>query len=170
MIRCYLCPGLADGEALATVRPMHDSRAVVIMEAATYDALAATLAAVEAERVAAINEMAKARNIAEKNQGDAELLRLWLDCDVEKGGSGLLLRVHTRARTAERERDEARQQLAAVQRAATTGQPIATLDYWITAYSTPTNGPHFQGHGKVVEIMREYRDLRSALAPQREEL
>ena len=39
VVRCWLCPGLDAGEALATVQPMHDSRAVVIMDAAAFDAM-----------------------------------------------------------------------------------------------------------------------------------
>lgn len=58
--------------------------------------------AAERERVAAINEMAKARRIARENEDDAMLLRTLLSLDYERGGSGLLLGVHSRARAAEK--------------------------------------------------------------------
>jgi hypothetical protein len=39
-------------------------------------------------------------------------------------------------------------------------QPVETIEYWINAYSDPASGPHFQGHGKIVEMLREYLALR----------
>jgi hypothetical protein len=43
-------------------------------------------------------------------------------------------------------------------------QPTATIKCWIDAYTNPSNGPHFQGHGKMVEMLREYLALRLSLA------
>jgi len=57
------------------------------------------------ERAACMNEMAKARRTAQDFRGDSELLRCLLAVDAENGGSGLLKRVHERARAAEADRD-----------------------------------------------------------------
>lgn len=40
--------------------------------------------------------------------------------------------------------------------------PIETIRYWADAYANPASGDHFQGHGKVVELLREYADYRLA--------
>lgn len=42
-------------------------------------------------------------------------------------------------------------------------QPIETIKYWADAYSDRASGPHFQGHGMVVQLLREYAQLREAL-------
>jgi hypothetical protein len=75
-------------------------------------ALEARLAEVEwevqrlrAENVAQMNQMANARRIAQDFRGDSNLLRAILQADIEDGGSGLLKRVHDRARAAEADRD-----------------------------------------------------------------
>lgn len=56
-------------------------------------------------------------------------------------------------------------------------QPLETIRYWINAYSDPESGSHFRGHGKLVQIAREYLEMREAAdaaaahaAPDREEL
>ncbi len=44
---------------------------------------------------------------------------------------------------------------------------IETIRYWIAAYTDPASGPHFQGHGAVVQLMREYLATRAALPEER---
>jgi hypothetical protein len=80
VVRCWLCPGLDAGEALATVQPMHDSRAVVIMDAAAFDAMknerdAAVQKARYESDVAAQAMAAKdaaERELAQEKEGSAE--------------------------------------------------------------------------------------------------
>lgn len=72
------------------------------------ETLHARVAEAKRERLDAINAMAKARRIAEENRGDAMLMRAFIVRDEERGGSGLLNKVHARARKAERERDDER--------------------------------------------------------------
>lgn len=43
---------------------------------------------------------------------------------------------------------------------------VETIKYWADAYSNPASGEHFQGHGMVVALLREYASLREALAEQ----
>lgn len=43
-------------------------------------------------------------------------------------------------------------------------QPIDTIQYWLDAYSDRASGEHFQGHGKVVQMLGEYLRLREAIA------
>lgn len=38
--------------------------------------------------------------------------------------------------------------------------PLATIEGWAEAYSNPASGQHFQGHGMVVKLLREYAALR----------
>jgi hypothetical protein len=36
---------------------------------------------------------------------------------------------------------------------------VGHVKYWIGAYSTPESGPHFAGHGALVQIAREHLEL-----------
>lgn len=47
---------------------------------------------------------------------------------------------------------------------------VETIKYWADAYSNPASGEHFQGHGMVVALLREYASLREALAEQAQDL
>lgn len=43
-------------------------------------------------------------------------------------------------------------------------QPIEAINWWIRAYTNPDNGPTYQGHGMLVEMLREYEKLRIILS------
>ncbi|MBP1316330.1 hypothetical protein [Herbaspirillum sp. 1130] len=42
--------------------------------------------------------------------------------------------------------------------------PLDGIQVWIEAYTNANNGPHFMGHGRIVQLMREYLALRKLLA------
>jgi len=44
--------------------------------------------------------------------------------------------------------------------------PLDGIQVWIDAYTNAANGPHFMGHGRVVQLLREYLALRKLLAPR----
>ena len=44
----------------------------------------------------------------------------------------------------------------------TSHEPLESLRYWIAAYSNRASGEHFQGHGMVVKLLRDYEQLLSA--------
>jgi len=39
-------------------------------------------------------------------------------------------------------------------------QPIESIRYWLDAYRDPASGPHFMGHGRVVQMLAEYLAMR----------
>lgn len=43
-------------------------------------------------------------------------------------------------------------------------QPLDCIQWWIAAYSNPENGPTYQGHGMMVQMLREYEELRTTLS------
>ncbi len=94
---------------------VYDVRGEGPMPEGSYVTEAAYLAIV-AERDAAVREMAKARSIASKYAGDADLLFLILEEQKENGRGGLLPKVHARARKAERENEALRARLAACEK------------------------------------------------------
>lgn len=47
---------------------------------------------------------------------------------------------------------------------------IETIEYWRDAYSKRESGPHFWGHGAVVELLSEYLELRKSQAVEIEAL
>ena len=49
-------------------------------------------------------------------------------------------------------------------------QPLDCIRWWIQAYSNPENGPSYQGHGMMVQMLTEYHKLRIALARWRYEV
>ncbi|WP_198516553.1 hypothetical protein [Herbaspirillum huttiense] len=42
--------------------------------------------------------------------------------------------------------------------------PLDGIQVWIDAYTNAANGPHFMGHGRIVQLLREYLALRKLLA------
>lgn len=42
--------------------------------------------------------------------------------------------------------------------------PLDGIQVWIDAYTNSANGPHFMGHGRIVQLLREYLALRKLLA------
>lgn len=42
-------------------------------------------------------------------------------------------------------------------------QPPESIRWWIEAYSNPENGPSYQGHGMLVQMLIEYEKLRITL-------
>lgn len=42
-------------------------------------------------------------------------------------------------------------------------QPLDSIRWWIEAYSNPDNGPSYQGHGMLVQMLKEYHQIRSTL-------
>ncbi len=42
--------------------------------------------------------------------------------------------------------------------------PLDGIQVWIDAYTNADNGPHFMGHGRIVQLLREYLELRKQLA------
>ena len=42
--------------------------------------------------------------------------------------------------------------------------PPDGIQVWIDAYTTRANGPHFMGHGRIVQLLREYLAVRNLLA------
>ena len=42
--------------------------------------------------------------------------------------------------------------------------PLDGIQVWIDAYTNAANGPHFMGHGRIVQLLREYLGLRKLLA------
>ncbi|MDR6394663.1 hypothetical protein [Herbaspirillum seropedicae] len=44
--------------------------------------------------------------------------------------------------------------------------PLNGIQVWIEAYTNPANGPNFMGHGRIVQLLREYLALRKLLAPR----
>lgn len=44
--------------------------------------------------------------------------------------------------------------------------PLNGIQVWIDAYTNPANGPNFMGHGRIVQLLREYLALRKLLAPR----
>lgn len=42
--------------------------------------------------------------------------------------------------------------------------PLDGIQIWIDAYTNAANGPHFMGHGRIVQLLREYLGLRKLLA------
>ena len=47
--------------------------------------------------------------------------------------------------------------------AAEKAQPLETIKYWADAYASKESCDHFQGHGMVVTMLREYYALRAAI-------
>lgn len=45
-----------------------------------------------------------------------------------------------------------------------TMQPLESIRWWIEAYSNPENGPSYQGHGMLVQMLKEYQQLRITLS------
>ena len=43
-------------------------------------------------------------------------------------------------------------------------QPLETIRWWISAYTNPENGPSYQGHGMMVQMLCEYEALRIMLS------
>lgn len=43
-------------------------------------------------------------------------------------------------------------------------QPLDSIRWWIAAYSNPENGPSYQGHGMLVQLLTEYQQLRITLS------
>ena len=41
--------------------------------------------------------------------------------------------------------------------------PLDGIQVWIDAYTNAANGPHFMGHGRIVQLLREYLELRKLL-------
>lgn len=42
--------------------------------------------------------------------------------------------------------------------------PMDGIQVWIDAYTNAANGPHFMGHARIVQLLREYLGLRKILA------
>jgi hypothetical protein len=44
-------------------------------------------------------------------------------------------------------------------------QSVESVRYWLKAYSDPTSGEHFQGHGMIVQLLQEYLSILEATPP-----